>query len=90
MRSISAALVSETWQRETKKKHVHEVQRMLYMEGLKFVSTPRQGGRRGGGCGIIAVMTNHNMDQIDIPNPDKVEMCWAILRPKQPEKCTIR
>ena len=30
------------------------------------------------------------MDQIDIPNPDKVEMCWAILRPKLPEKCTIK
>ena len=38
MRSISAALVSETWQRETKKRHVNEVQRMLYIEGPKFVS----------------------------------------------------
>ena len=75
MRSISVSLISETWHKESKKKHVHEVQRILNMEGIKFVSAARPGGRRGGGCGIAADLTHYNLDKLDMPNPDKVEMC---------------
>ena len=34
--------------------------------------------------------THYTLDRLDITNPDKVEMCWGILRPKQPEGCTIK
>ena len=90
MRSISVAVISETWQKESKKSHKNEVERMLHMEGIKFISTARPGGKRGGGCAIVANTTHYTLDQLDIPNPDKVEMCWAILRPKQAEKCVIK
>ena len=90
MRSISVALTSETWHKETKKRHKNDIERLLYMEGMKFISTARPGGRRGGGCAIIADLTHYNLDQLDIPNPDKVEMCWGILRPKVPDNCTYK
>ena len=60
------------------------------MEGMKFISTARPGGRRGGGCAIIADLTQYNLDQLDIPNPDKIEMCWGILRPKVPDICIYK
>ena len=90
MRDLSLSLVSETWQRETKRKHKNEIERMLFMEGLKFISTARPGGRRGGGCGIIGDLTHYTLDKVDVPNPDKVEMCWGILRPKQSENCEYK
>jgi hypothetical protein len=90
MRSLSVSLVSESWQKETKKKHKNETERMLYSEGLKLVSTPRAGGRRGGGCAIIADLTHYTLDKVEVPNPDKVEMCWGILRPKESEHCVIK
>ena len=79
MRSLSLSLVSETWEKKSKKKHRSE--RMLQMEGMKLISTPRPSGKRGGGCGIIADLTHYTLDQVDVPNPDNVEMCWGILRP---------
>ena len=63
---------------------------MLFMEGLKFISTTRPGGRRGGGCGVIGDLTHYTLDKIEVPNPDKVEMCWGILRPKPAPGLTIR
>ena len=90
MRSISLALTSETWHRESKKRHKNDIERLLNMEGMKFISAARGGGRRGGGCGIIADLTDYTLDQLDIPNPDKVEMFWGILRPQMPEDCAIK
>ena len=90
MRSISVSLISEIWLKESKKRHKNKMERLLYMEGMKFISTAKPGGRRGGGCGIIADPSHYTLDQLDIPNPDKVEMCWGILRPQMPEDCTIK
>ena len=90
MRDLSLVIMSETWQRETKRKHKNEIERMLFMEGLKFISTTRPGGRRGGGCGIIGDLTHYTLDKIEVPNPDKVEMCWGILRPKQSKNWELK
>ena len=89
MRGITLAICSETWHREDKKKHRNEVERLLLGEGLKFLSAPRPGGKRGGGCGIIADMTLYTLDKLDVTNEHKLEVCWGILRPKQ-ANCAIR
>ena len=89
MRDINLAICSETWHREDKKRHRNEVERLLLSEGLKFLSAPRPGGKRGGGCGIIADMTHYTLDKIEITNEHKLEVCWGILRPKQ-TNCAIK
>ena len=90
MRSIAVALCSETWHKEDKKKHRTETERILYMEGLKFLSTPRPPGKRGGGCGIVCDLTKFTLDRIDINNEHKLEICWGILRPKDASTCSIK
>ena len=51
MRSLSLSLVSETWEKKAKKKHRHESERMLHMEGMKLISTPRPSGKEEEGVG---------------------------------------
>ena len=90
MRNISVAMCSETWHREDKKKHKNDIERLLHMEGLKFLSTPRPPGKRGGGCAIIADLSQYTLDRLDISNEHKLEICWGILRPKNLQNCHIK
>ena len=90
MRNIGVAICSETWHKEDKKKHRTETERLLYMEGLKFLSTPRPPGKRGGGCGIVGDLTKFTLDKIEINNEHKLEICWGILRPKDASNCAIK
>ena len=52
-RQIGCALLSEVWEQKNKKKHKYEIERMLYMEGMKYISTPRPSSKRGGGAAIV-------------------------------------
>ena len=90
MRDISVVLCSETWHKEDKKKHKNDVERLLHMEGLKFLSNPRPPGKRGGGCAVIADLTKYSLERLDIPNTNRLEICWGILRPRNAQKCTIK
>ena len=90
MRSIGAALCSETWHKEDKKKHKAETERLLFMEGFKFLSTPRPPGKRGGGCGIVGDLSRYTLDKIEINNPHKLEVCWGMLRPNDASKLVIK
>ena len=40
--------------------------------------------------GVRAQAGHPTPHQLDIANPDKVEMCWGMLRPTQLEGCTIK
>ena len=48
-REISVALLSEVWEKANCKKQQYEIEKMLQLEGLKYISTPRttkRGGRQ--------------------------------------------
>ena len=47
-REINIALLSEIWEKDACKKQKYEFQKMLQVEGLKYISTPRKGKRVGG------------------------------------------
>jgi hypothetical protein len=55
---------------------------MFEMDGLKMISYPRK-YRRGGGVAIIANLSDVNIQVLDIPNQDNLEIIFAIIRPKQ-------
>ena len=40
--------LTEVWQRKENPKHHVEIERMLEMRGIKYISTPRPGTKRGG------------------------------------------
>ena len=88
MRDISCAMLSEVWEKANCRKQQFELEKMLNMDGLKYISTPRI-TKRGGGAAIVAQLKNYSLDKIEVPNPNKVEVVFGILRPKK-TTCRIK
>ena len=77
-REIGLALLSEVWEQKNKKKHQFEIQKLLQMEGLKYISTPRP-KKRGGGAAIVANLSLFSLDKLDIFNPHNLEVVWRLF-----------
>ena len=88
MRDISCAMLSEVWEKANCRKQQFELEKMLNMDGLKYISTPRI-TKRGGGAAIVAQLKNYSLDKIEVPNPNKFEVVFGILRPKK-TTCRIK
>ena len=83
-REIGLALLSEIWEVKGKRKHMSEITKMLELEGLKYISTPRGSYKRGCGCTIVAYLPKFSLEKIDVSIPSSVEVVYGLLRPKQP------
>ena len=70
-RSIGVALLSEVWEQATNKKHIFEIDKMLHMEGLKYISTLRPAGKRGGGAAIVAPVDKFSLEKNSHPQPSQ-------------------
>ena len=88
MRDISCAMLSEVWEKANCSKQQFELEKMLNMDGLKYISTPRM-TKRGGGAAIVANLKKFSLDKIEVSNPDKVEVVFGLLRPKK-TTCKIK
>ena len=82
-REIGLSLLSEIWEVKGKKKHMSEITKMLEIEGLKYISTPRASYKRGGGCAIVAHLPKFSLEKVDVKIPQSVEVVYGLLRPKQ-------
>ena len=85
-RNIGLALLTEVWEKAQKKKHIFEIEKMLQMEGLKYISTPRTSTKRGGGAAIVAPIKTFNLEKLDILIPHNLEIVYGMLRPKKVQK----
>ena len=52
------------------------------MSGIKYISTPRPGAKRGGGAAIAIRQQNFTLSKLNIPLPSSVEVVWGLLKPK--------
>ena len=86
---ISLALLTEVWQKAENKKHIFKIEKMLHMEGLKYISTPRNSAKRGGGAAIVASVDKYSLDKIEIVIPHNLEIVYGLLRPKVVKKGEI-
>ena len=66
-RNISLAMLSEIWEKSNCKKQQSEVETMLNIDGLKYVSTHRT-TKRGGGAAIIGDLKNFSLEKLEIGN----------------------
>ena len=80
-RNISLAMLSEVWEKTNCKNHQNEIEKMLKIEGLKYISTPRM-TKRGGGAAIIVSQKHSTLEKLEIGNPDKLEVVWGLVRPQ--------
>ena len=76
------SLLSEVWEKKGKRKHKIEIEKMLQIEGLKYISTPRPSSKRGGGCAIVANLSMYSMEKVEVITPKSVEVTYGLLRAK--------
>ena len=79
--SMGIAFHSEIWEKRESKKHKFKIDEMLEMEGINYISTARP-DRRGGGCAITCDVSKFHLKEINLSNPDNLEVTFATLRPK--------
>ena len=79
-RSVHAAFCVEIWEKSENKIHRSEIEKMLEIEGLKYISTPRPTG--WGGAAIIVNQRKFSIEKLNISNPKNLEIVWGLLKPK--------
>ena len=81
-RGISCALASEIWEKSEKKEHILEIERMLQIDGLKYLSTSRPSTTKGGGAAIIVNLEKYSVEKLDVSIPGNLDVVWGLLKPK--------
>ena len=79
-RNIQAAFCCEIWEKREKKQHQLEIEKMLEIDGLKYISTPRPSG--WGGAAIIVNQEFFTLEKLNINIPEKLEIIWGLMKPK--------
>ena len=71
MRISELCFLTEVWERCEKKKHQRAIESMLELNGIKYISKPRPGARRGGGTAIACNQDKFTITKliIAIPSP---------------------
>ena len=73
-RSCSVSFLTEIWQKSENKKHEYKIEELLELKGLKYISTPRSGVRRGGGVAIVADTQKFTISKLNIQIPGNLEV----------------
>ena len=89
LRDISCSMLSEVWQKANSKKQSFELEKLLHLDGIKYISTPRL-YKRGGGAAIVAQLKDYSLDKIEVGNPNNVEVVFGLLRPKKTTSCKVK
>ena len=84
MRSSSLCFLTEVWQKAEKMKHQRAIESMLEMNGIKYISTPRPGARRGGMTAMACNQEHFPLTKLNIAIPSPLEACFGLLKPKKP------
>ena len=84
MRQTDLCILTEVWQKQESKKHQKAIETMLERNGIKYVSTPRPGARRGGGTALACSSEKFSLTKLNVPIPRPLEACFALLKPKNP------
>ena len=75
-RDIDLSFLSEFWKKDADKYHRQNIEILLEMKGLKYISTPRR-NKRGGGAAIVANTSEYVLEKINTPIPKSVEVVWG-------------
>ena len=81
-RSIDVAFCSEIWEQSEKREHILEIEKMLELDGLEYLSISRPLNTRGGGAAIIVNLEKYSIIKLDIAVPGNLEVICGILKPK--------
>ena len=81
MRGTDLCFLTEIWEKQESKKHQRAIEEMMEMKGVKYISTPRVGGRRGGGVAIAYSPEKFQVSKLNIDVPRPLECILALVKP---------
>ena len=81
-RESDLSFATEVWEKLENKKHQIRLEELFEVKGIKYISTPRPGAKRGGGSAIAARLDRFTLSKLNISLPKGVEAVWGLLRPK--------
>ena len=77
-RSISVAFCCEIWEKPGDEKQEAKIEKMLQIDGLKYISNPRSTG--WGGAAIIVDLERFTVKKLDsVHVPKNLDVVWALL-----------
>ena len=86
-REIDLSFCTEIWENENKKEHKFEIEKMLEISGLKYISTSRKPNSKGvayGGAAIVVNLRKFTIEKLPVHIPQNLEVVWGLLKPKNP------
>jgi hypothetical protein len=89
LRQIDVLVGSETWQKDSNRKLKDDIEELLQIYGIEYISCPRPNTKRGGGVAILVNTKRFSITKLDILVPSKLVVVWGILRPKEVTKTNI-
>ena len=86
-RKIDCRFLTEIWGHEDNSTHQFEIEKLLELHGLKYISTSRKPNRKGvcyGGAAILVNLEKFSCEKLPVAIPQNIEAVWGMLRPKNP------
>ena len=80
-RKIDVSFACEIWEQKENKIHKQEIEKMLEMNGLQYISAPRS-NRNGGGAALIINTERYSCEKLNVIIPDGLEVVYGLLKPK--------
>ena len=81
-RKLDCIFASEVWEQSENKEHLWEIEKMLEIDGLKYISKSRPAKNRGGGVALIVNLQKYSCERLNINTPKGLEAVWGLLKPK--------
>ena len=84
-RRIDCAFLTEIWENEDNQNHQFEIEKLLELHGLQYISSSRKPNSKGvayGGAAILVNLEKFSCERIPVHTPQNLEVVWALLHPK--------
>ena len=82
MRWTDLCFLTEVWEKQESRRHQHSIQEMFEMKGIKYISTSRLDGRRGGGVAIAYSEERFQVSKLNVVVKKPIECMFALVKPK--------
>ena len=86
-RKIYCGFLTLIWENTEKKEHKGEIEKMLEIDGLKYISSARLPNAKGvsyGGAAIVANLNKFSLEKLNVHTPKNLEAIWGLMTPKDP------
>ena len=86
-RSVDLGFLQEIWEQSDSKTHQFEIEKMLEMDGLLYISNPRPKNakrRTYGGAAIVVNTEKCSCEKLNVFVPSCLEVVWGLVKPKKP------